>query len=60
MLFYKRHGELHRKDGPARMWAYAEYQWWQYNLPHRESHPAIIDKASGEIEYWIRGVYVET
>jgi len=35
------HGQLHREDGPARIWADGTKGWWYNGKIHREDGPAI-------------------
>lgn len=34
-------GQLHREDGPARIWPEGTQEWWFEGLPHREGGPAV-------------------
>ncbi len=36
------HGELHRDDGPARIWPDGTQRWYQHGELHRDDGPAVI------------------
>ena len=53
----KRHyknGQLHREDGPARIWADGSQYWYLNDQLHREDGPAVIE-ADGSQEWWVTG-----
>lgn len=59
IITYKdRRGELHRLDGPARLWNKGElgyeHEWYRNNRLHRLDGPAI-EYLDGTHEYWIDG-----
>lgn len=55
---YFRHGIYHRKNNPACLWNDGYLVWHQYGSPHRKDRPAII-RNNREVQYWVRGKYVE-
>jgi hypothetical protein len=54
---YMRHGQWHRKDGPADISGAERMMWYQYDELHRIGGPAVIWEDI--IEYHLRGTYVE-
>jgi hypothetical protein len=47
-------GNLHRKDGPAIIFADGSVEWWLDGMRHREDGPAYV-AASGTKAYYIAG-----
>jgi hypothetical protein len=45
-------GELHRLDGPARVWADGSQEWRVDGKLHRDDGQAIVDSKSGIVEWW--------
>lgn len=41
-ITYKKHGELHRKNGPAIIWQEKCYNWFEHGQKHRKDAPATI------------------
>jgi len=63
-LWYTDNGNLHRVDGPAKIWYYpdgtVEFEtWYQNGVLHRVDGPAFIEYRSegivGEIGWWLYG-----
>jgi len=52
-----RNGQLHREDGPARVWLNGTWEWWRNDLLHREDGPAII-RPDGTQAWWRNGILV--
>ena len=50
--FWRRKGQLHRENGPAREWADGLKEWWVNGKLHREDGPAR-EWADGYKEWWI-------
>ena len=46
--------QLHREDGPAKIWADGDQEWWVNGQRHREDGPAIV-RANGSQEWWVNG-----
>ena len=45
---------LHREDGPARIYADGSREWWLNGKRHREDGPAFIG-ADGTKSWWLNG-----
>jgi hypothetical protein len=52
--FWMLHGNLHREDGPARVWPTGCKEWWQDNKRHRTDGPAI-EYADGDKSWYLHG-----
>lgn len=48
-------GELHRDDGPARVFPSGREEWYRHGALHRENGPAVIH-ANGSVKYYVDGV----
>jgi len=48
-------GELHRVDGPAKIWADGRQEWWVKGLRHRDDGPAVICSDGGQ-EWYVNGI----
>ena len=48
--YYNEQGQLHREDGPARVYADGTKAWWINGLRHKEDGPAV-EYADGT-KYW--------
>jgi len=46
--------QLHRTDGPARIWPDGRQEWWVDGRRHRTDGPAVI-YANGSQEWWVCG-----
>lgn len=53
--YHNEHGQLHREDGPAKIWPSGYQSYWLYGNLHREDGPAIIIP-DGEEQYWVNGI----
>jgi hypothetical protein len=51
--WYK-NNNLHREDGPARIWDNGTQEWYKHNKLHHEGGPARI-YSNGLQEWWING-----
>ena len=52
-------GQLHRLDGPARIYANGDQEWWVRGLLHRLDGPAVIWFDSGDVYYARDGICAE-
>jgi hypothetical protein len=48
-------GELHRVDGPARVFPSGREEWFDHGRLHRTDGPAVIH-ANGSVKYYVDGV----
>jgi len=46
--------QLHRTDGPARIWGIGAEEWYENGQLHRTDGPAVI-RADDSQEWWSRG-----
>lgn len=53
-LWHLYHGEMHRKDGPARVWSDGLRGWYEYGLRHRKDSPAVL-WPDGSVSNYERG-----
>lgn len=47
--------QVHREDGPARIWSFGRAEWWQHNDLHRVDGPAII-QSDGTQWWYLNGI----
>ncbi len=54
---YRKHGEIHRLNGPAILFKYSAYfaAWYQYGVAHRDIGPAYLRRDSNST-YYHRGI----
>ena len=52
-------GQLHRLDGPARIYANGDQEWWVRGLLHRLDGPAVI-YATGTQSWWVNDQNITT
>ena len=56
--YYNKRGQLHRDDGPARIWPDGTTEWWVEHKRHRLDGPAVIHP-DGRQEWWINGILAD-
>ena len=49
---WRQNGQLHREDGPARIWPNGDQEWRLNGLLHRTDGPAVI-LDNGDQEWWV-------
>jgi hypothetical protein len=54
-VFYNSKNQVHRIDGPARIWHNGRVEYWVYDKRHNIDGPAIVCPVGG-LQYWILGV----
>jgi hypothetical protein len=53
-LVWRQNGQLHRTDGPARIWHDGRQEWRLNGVLHRTDGPAVI-MPNGDQEWWQNG-----
>ena len=50
--WHNKQGELHRDDGPAKIWSNGTQEWYQHGELHREDGPAREEPDGTQHWYW--------
>ena len=54
-LYYLRHGQNHRENGPAELWADSDFWYYQYGMCHRDNGPSCYTLLYNN-SYYHRGI----